>query len=132
MTPIPPPHAPEDRVAISALDAGWEVRQFAEADRKLAYFAARGFAHLQLWQPAARVSVLTPSRITGGNFELWSQGARVPCRRWDDVADLLDAERVAAPGRAAIRALERWFILAHEPAAGRLLRCWWANGSRAR
>ena len=47
-----------------------ELRQFADDDPRTAYFARRGFAHVQLWHPERRVSVLTPSRLTGGNFEL--------------------------------------------------------------
>jgi hypothetical protein len=64
----PPPHDPSERVLITRVD-GWEVRDFAREDLRRAYLAASGFAHLQLWHPRARVSVLTPSRLTHDRFE---------------------------------------------------------------
>lgn len=58
---------------------GWEIRIFPDGDRKAEYFAPRGFLHAQLWHPLARVSVLTPSALTGGLFELFPyQGWKAP------------------------------------------------------
>lgn len=48
---------------------GWEVRLFG--GRKFQYFVTRGFWHVQLWHPEARISVLTPSRLTCGFFEVY-------------------------------------------------------------
>lgn len=52
----PPPHDPAERVLITRID-GWHVRDFSLVDVRSAYFALRGFAHLQLWHPDARVSL---------------------------------------------------------------------------
>ncbi|WP_394843325.1 hypothetical protein LZC95_40530 [Pendulispora brunnea] len=62
----PPPHDPRERDLAMVLE-GWEVRLFG--GRKFQYFVTRGFWHLQLWHPEARISVLTPSRLTQGFYE---------------------------------------------------------------
>lgn len=67
MTP-PPPHDPTERVLAVKLGE-WEVRIFE--GKKQRYFLPRGMGHLQLWHPAAGVSVLTPSRLTGGRYEVF-------------------------------------------------------------
>lgn len=122
MTLPPRPHDPRDREVVAHAGA-WEVRQFDRADRKHAYFAPRGFLHLQLWHPVACVSVLTPSRLTGGNYELWD-GDRVVLPEWSDVMSFLAA--LAPPGAARMAALERWFVTIHENATIALLRTWWS------
>ncbi|GIW42380.1 MAG: hypothetical protein KatS3mg076_2957 [Candidatus Binatia bacterium] len=48
----PPPHDPRER-AVLATVGSWEIRHHPPADPKHAYFAPRGFLHLQLWHPAA-------------------------------------------------------------------------------
>lgn len=48
---------------------GWEVRLFG--GRKFQYFVTPGYWHVQLWHPEARISVLTPSRLTCGFFEVY-------------------------------------------------------------
>ena len=81
------------------------------------YFAPRGLLHLQLWHPAARVSVLTPSRLTCDRYEVF------PVRGWklamDDLASLervcRDLLRVELPGLARIVAIQRWFVHGAEP-----------------
>jgi len=64
---LPPLHAPFDRELLARVGP-WEVRR--HADDRFGYFATRSLLHLQLWHPACRVSVLTPSRLTGGRFEI--------------------------------------------------------------
>jgi hypothetical protein len=124
MTLPPRPHDPRDREVVARAGA-WEVRQFDRADRKHAYFAPRGFLHLQLWHPVAGVSVLTPSRLTGGNYELWdAEGDRVALPEWADVMSYLTD--LTPPGAARIAALERWFVTTHENATVALLRTWWS------
>jgi hypothetical protein len=66
--PPPPPHDPRERDLAFTL-RGWEVRLFA--GQKFQYFVTRGFWHLQLWHPGASVSVLTPSRLTCGSYEVF-------------------------------------------------------------
>jgi len=62
----PPPHDPRER-ELALEQGGWQVRLFG--GRKFQYFVTRGFWHMQLWHPDARVSVLTPSRLTSGFYE---------------------------------------------------------------
>lgn len=123
---VHPLHEPGDRVLIATLGA-WEVRQFAQTDRRLAYFARRGFAHVQLWHPCERVSIVTPSRITGGTFDLWSDDVRAAAPVWSALEPVLLSLGIAPPSRNEIRALERWFVLPMEATGGRLLRSWWAG-----
>lgn len=68
-SPLPPPapHDPRER-ELALLEGLWEVRIFG--GRKFEYFVSRGFWHLQLWHPTAGVSVLTPSRLTLGFYEM--------------------------------------------------------------
>lgn len=127
---IPPLHAPHDRVVVGQVGA-WELRHYREGDRRLAYFADKGFAHVQLWHAATGTSILTPSRLTGGEFELWCAPERVLCPAWPGVEAELRDRGIAPPGRHAVRALERWFVLPTESRAGRLLRSWWAGVDEA-
>lgn len=77
-----PPHDPADRVLLAEFDDGrgggalsrWEVRAFDPAGQFHAWFAPRGFVHLQLWQPWFGLSVLTPSRLTLDRFEAYPLG----------------------------------------------------------
>jgi len=65
----PSPHDPRDRETLDVV-GDWLVLQFPATDQKLEYFARFSFLHLQLWHPVAEVSVLTPSRLTLGCYEL--------------------------------------------------------------
>lgn len=115
----PPPHDPAERVLITRLD-GWQVRDFGYDDVRLAYFATRGFAHFQLWHPERRLSVLTPSRLTDGQYEVFPIGRwkrRAPS--WRALAALLRAhDAPAPPSEACLRALERWFSRAADVVQG--------------
>ena len=62
----PPPHDPRERELTLSID-GWEVRLFG--GRMFAYFVTRKLWHMQLWHPTARISILTPSRLTRGCYE---------------------------------------------------------------
>lgn len=105
----PPPHDPRER-DLALLVAGWEVRLFS--GRKFAYFVTHGFWHLQLWHPVARVSVLTPSRLTRGRYEA------CPIANWKAQAPdyarlvtLLDGLVAAKlPDHAAVLRLERALV----------------------
>jgi hypothetical protein len=79
-----------------------------------------------MWHPIERISIVTPSRLTGGNFELWSHGDRIASATWDAIEMALLGFGVDPPSRNEVRAIERWFVLPFETGAGRLLRTWWA------
>ncbi|WP_437686139.1 hypothetical protein [Sorangium sp. So ce176] len=105
----PPPHDPRER-ELALVVAGWEVRLFG--GRKFEYFVARGFWHLQLWHPEARVSVLTPSRLTRGLYEAYpiaNWKAQAP--DYDKLAALLDGLSTARlPEASAVLRLERALV----------------------
>ena len=108
----------------------WEVRQFAQGDARLIYFRPRGFHHLQLWHPVERISILTPSRLTAGRFEMWPEGGeRLSAVSWRDVRTQLAG--VDLPGATEIFAIESWFVAREEPRALRLLRLWWRKGAHS-
>lgn len=72
-----PPHDPNERECVWRLGRGddeWEVRIFS--GRFFEYFVPRGLWHVQLWNPRARVSILTPSKLTAGAWEAF------PIRAW--------------------------------------------------
>lgn len=106
----PAPHDPRER-ELAMLAEGWEVRVFA--DRKFQYFVTRGFLHVQLWHPEARISILSPSRLTSGFYEMF------PVRDWkaraadyDRLAQLFSRLRTSArlPTRARLITIERAFV----------------------
>ena len=74
-----PPHDPADRILLASFDDGrgagpmsaWEVRTFDPSGSFHAWFAPRGFAHLQLWQPWFALSLLTPSKLTLDRWEAY-------------------------------------------------------------
>ncbi|WP_437996055.1 hypothetical protein WMF26_33375 [Sorangium sp. So ce185] len=105
----PPPHDPRER-ELALVVAGWEVRLFV--GRKFEYFVARGFWHLQLWHPEARVSVLTPSRLTRGLYEAYpiaNWKAQAP--DYDKLVTLLGGLFAAKlPDKAAVLRLERALV----------------------
>ena len=73
------PHRPEDRIVVETVSVTggaaafghWEVRIFDPAGQFHHYFALRAMLHVQLWHPFFGVSILTPSRLTGFNYELF-------------------------------------------------------------
>ena len=95
---------------------GWEIRIFPEGDRKAEYFAPRGFLHAQLWHPASRVSVLTPSRLTGGLFELFPyQGWKAPvCEPALLRALVIETHGVHFPPLRRLAAIIEWYVRAAE------------------
>lgn len=104
-------HALAERETFARLGE-WEVRRHAERAAQHTYFAPRGFLHLQLWHPSARVSILTPSRLTHGRFEIWRDGIRIAVRAWNDVtARLVDLE---VPSASEVAALCRWTVVRDE------------------
>jgi hypothetical protein len=110
----PPPHDPRERVEIARL-GDWEVRSFRPDGVKHRYFAPRGMLHLQLWHPAAGISLLTPSQLTLRRYEVY------PIAEWKFAHASLDSIRgivrsshgIELPVAAAIRALERWHVMPH-------------------
>lgn len=126
-----PLHDWRDRECVALLSSGWELRQFRETDSRRDYFAKKGFGHVQLWHAETGTSIVTPSRLTGGEFELHVFGERYSARLWKTIARGLVARDIATPLASELRAVERWFVLAPETAAGRLLRSWWAGAAES-
>lgn len=85
-----PAHDPDQRESVHDL-GDWEIRVFTGP--KFDYFAPRGCWHLQLWDPIARLSILTPSRLTRGLYEAFpSRGWRRRTRTYDALAAILGEE----------------------------------------
>jgi hypothetical protein len=110
----PPPHDPSERELAQVL-GDWEVRIFG--DGKFRYFVERGLWHVQLWHPGARVSVLTPSRLTRDAYEVYpSRGWKARAATHAEVARLVSEEHgVSFVDEAALAAIERIFV--HAPIA---------------
>ncbi len=98
-TPLPAVHDPRGRALLAHLPGDWEVRALDARDRRFGYCMQRGLWHVQLWHPAARCSVLTPSRFTHGHYEVfhapgWSRtlpDARAVEQALEDRAPLVGA-----------------------------------------
>ena len=105
----PPPHDPRERELALTLE-GWEVRLFG--GRMFAYFVTRGLWHMQLWHPVARISILTPSRLTRGRYEaLPVAGWKTQARDYTSLACLITGLRSAPlPGAADVLRLERALV----------------------
>src|SRR4051812_39642737 len=71
------PHDPRDRELLTRAD-GWEIR--ALKSDWFGFFAARGLWHVQLWHPGKSLSILTPSTLTCGHYELGSAERAAPSR----------------------------------------------------
>ena len=71
------PHDPADRVLLAKVTAcphapkftHWEIRAFDCSGPFHCYFSTHDMLHLQLWNPYFGVSLLTPSKLTAGNYE---------------------------------------------------------------
>lgn len=115
----PAPHDSRERVVVDRW-RGWAVLQFPEDDRRRTYFAARGLLHLQLWYPERGVSVLTPSRLTAGLYEVMLV-PHAACGRTDDADALalaLECEvGVRFPPTARLKAWVDWHVQRHCRAA---------------
>lgn len=109
----PPPHDPTERVLLDQV-GDWEVRAFATSDPKHDYFVRRGFLHLQLWHPQASISVLTPSRLTLGRYEIFPiNGWKLPETDLDEAAAIVrEHHGIQLPSPVRINALEQWFVRA--------------------
>ena len=106
-SPPPRPHDPRERILVDtcAPDLAhptyrhWEVRQFDPAGIFHCYFGDHGMLHLQLWHPWSGVSLLTPSRLTAGRYEVFpSAGWKLADRDYSVVATAVRREHgVALP-----------------------------------
>ncbi len=107
----PPPHDPTERVLITHLE-GWEVRDFALDDSRYGYFLRHGFLHLQLWHPARGVSLLTPSRLTSDQYEVFPlAGWKRRHADWSALrSQVLREHAVLLPSLVELRAIDRWFV----------------------
>jgi hypothetical protein len=107
----PPPHDPRERIILSRT-GDWEVRAFAEGDPKFHYLLRHGMWHLQLWHSGRGVSILTPSALTAGHYEIFSvRGRTVRVRSAAEVVALVERHHdVAAPSVGILTVLEAWFV----------------------
>ena len=105
----PPPHDPSERELVHVV-GDWEVRLFDNP--RFRYFVERGLWHVQLWHPARRISVLTPSSLTDNSYEVF------PIRAWKErVPTSAGVRRLLARtyglefvDEAALASIERTFV----------------------
>jgi hypothetical protein len=104
-----PPHDPAEREVFGAA-GDWQLLAFT--DRKREYFLSRGLWHVQLWHADAGVSVLTPSRLTGGCFEVYPfRGLKARARAYDALARAVRGDHgIEVPPASLIARLQRWFV----------------------
>ncbi len=62
-------HLESTRALVFWLDE-WDVRMSVPESTEHRLLVVNGMFHLQLWHPQARLSILTPSPLTGNQFEV--------------------------------------------------------------
>lgn len=110
---LPPLHAPNDRELLARVGP-WDLRR--HADNRFSYFTMRSLLHIQLWHPVLRISVLTPSRLTGGRFEIATETRRAWVVDWPGVVEQLPDHEL--PNASELAALTLWMVVRCEVAAG--------------
>ncbi|WP_447970589.1 hypothetical protein [Nitrospira sp. M1] len=106
----PPPHDPRERTRVGRIDR-WEVRMFSQHDASHAYATHNECMHLQLWHPAWKVSILTPSRLTGNFYELFPfRGAKLPICCLTTVNNVLQHLEVPSIDLVIVQFMERYLI----------------------
>ncbi len=105
----PPPHDPRERDRVLLLGS-WEIRVFGE--HKFQYFVSHGFWHLQLWHAGARISVLTPSRLTHQLYEAFPiAGRKARAATYQELCALVVGEHgVFLPNQLELRTFERALV----------------------
>jgi hypothetical protein len=71
-------HDPDDREAVGILGP-WEIRRHADHDLRLYWLARHRGLHVQLWHGPSATSVISPSALTRGRWEVRRPGE--PVRR---------------------------------------------------
>jgi hypothetical protein len=116
----PPPHDPRERGLVTSV-SNWQVRVYPEARART--LAPKGLWQVQLWEPDALLSVLTPSRATGGAYEVlcMRDGWKVRVVTRADLLKLMQREH-AGPflSEPALSRLERWLVPGGAPRAEEL------------
>ena len=109
---MPPGHDLDRRMQVYTHE-GWVCRSHARNDINYANMAALGQLHLQLWLPHARVSILTPSSLTDGDFEVCLFGDLFRVSSSAELNALLVTEAaVAPPCPGLIHYLQTWLVWA--------------------
>ena len=99
---------------------GWEVRVFEPLGHALRNQGSKGFDHLQLWHPSAGVSLLTPSILTGHQFEVypladWKYSESNYGTLWQLVREVL---HLTLPRPSVVETLLEVFTEVYEEGAG--------------
>lgn len=119
-----PLHDPATRELV-AIVGQWQVRQFAATDPRMLYGRTHGLLHVQLCHPHLQVSILTPSRLTGGKFEFCSNEQRFSVATWAQLRARCSGDVVGLPSAIEIASLQHWLVSPHEDRTMALLRAWW-------
>lgn len=114
------PHRPDDRVVVETVAVAgsdrpfghWEVRVFDPAGKFHHYFALRALLHVQLWNPFFGVSILSPSRLTGFNYESYPlDDWKYASPDYNDISARLRANLgIRLPDETLVRQLRRSYV----------------------
>lgn len=108
---LPPLHAPMDRELVARIGP-WQLRRHRDCDERFSYLASRAFLHLQLWRPDRGISVLTPSSLTGGQFEIAVGWSRMSASTWQAVVEALPEHDL--PSGSKLATLSIWLVVKHQ------------------
>ena len=86
-------HLESTRGLVFWLD-DWDVRMSEPGSDEHRLLVVNGMFHIQLWHPQARLSVLTPSPLTGHQFEVANiMGNRFRSESYEEMATVVQAAR---------------------------------------
>ncbi|MEC7240117.1 MAG: hypothetical protein VXW32_02665 [Myxococcota bacterium] len=85
---LPSPHDPSERALLHA-QYGWQIRTYPWNSSQHLLYKTKGMLNLQLWYPEVGLSILTPSGLTGGQYEVRMGDEVVRVRRSLEVAELV-------------------------------------------
>ncbi len=77
----------------------WEVLMYRPCSDVHRLLVVNGMFHLQLWHPESQTSILTPTSLTGGQFEVAPLfGSAFQCEDYAEIAAIIEAARnIQAP-----------------------------------
>jgi len=107
-------HNPEQRCFVHQVGS-WYILRHAANDPMVSWLAPRGLLHLQLYHAPTGLSVLTPSGLTEGTYELGEGAERARYHCYGCLNGHLVREHgVHLPCLRSVRWAERWFVRAAE------------------
>ena len=95
--PIPLVHDPRRRSLVETR-RHWQIRVFARGEETFRTLAQQGALNVQFWSRALATSILTPSVMTDGAFEVWMPWGCWRDDHWCSLVEPLWRAGVSVPG----------------------------------